>query len=68
MIRTPPDVIGSVFSLFVAVILAAQAPVHLELNSEAGVYSKGETVEVEHPDNADFVCYDLEISMLRVTQ
>ena len=39
-------IICSVFSFFVAVILAAQSPVHLELNSVTGVYSKGETVEV----------------------
>ena len=56
-------IICSVFSLFVAVILAAQAPVHLELNSEAGVYSKGETVEVYASLNEDF---DIPLSM-RVT-
>ena len=39
-------IICSVFSFFVAVILAAQSPVHIELNSVTGVYSKGETVEV----------------------
>lgn len=31
---------------FVAASLAAQAPVHLELNSKTGVYAKGEVVEV----------------------
>ena len=31
---------------FIAVSLAAQAPIHLELNSVTGVYEKGEKVEV----------------------
>lgn len=36
----------SVLSVFAAVVLAAQVPVHLELNSVTGIYEKGEKVEV----------------------
>ena len=39
-------IICSILLLFAASILAAQVPVHLELNSVTGVYAKGDKVEV----------------------
>ena len=39
-------ILSIVLTAFIAVSLAAQAPVHLELNSVTGVYEKGDKVEV----------------------
>ena len=44
--KTMKKIFCSILLLFVAVILAAQVPVHLELNSLNGVYAKGENIEV----------------------
>ena len=39
-------IFSTLLTAFIAVSLAAQVPVHLELNSVTGVYEKGEKVEV----------------------
>ena len=39
-------ILSTLLTAFIAVSLAAQAPVHLELNSKTGVYGKGDMVEV----------------------
>lgn len=39
-------ILSTLLTAFIAASLAAQAPVHLELNSKTGVYGKGDMVEV----------------------